>query len=104
MACYLISEIEWLDTGPMQRYLHLVALSKQKYGGRYLVRGGDPRLLEGSGDVRRMVVTEFDSVEHAMRWWNSPEYAEAKAIRQPVTRCRVVLVDGVSERELASAA
>ena len=103
MSCYLISEIEWLDTEPMKRYLPLVALSKQKYGGRYLVRGGSPRLLEGEGNVRRMIVTEFDSVEQAMRWWNSPEYAEAKAIRQPVTKARVVLVEGEVERELPDA-
>jgi len=100
MTCYLISEIEWLDTEPMKRYLPLVALSKQQYGGRYLVRGGSPRLLEGEVKVTRMVVTEFDSVEQAMRWWNSPEYAEAKAIRQPVTKARVILVEGDVERIL----
>ncbi len=100
MPCYLVSEIEWFDTEPMKRYLPLVAISKEKYGGSYLVRGGNPRLLEGEGSVSRMVVTEFESVEQAMRWWNSPEYAEAKAIRAPVTRCKVVLVEGAVERKL----
>ena len=38
---------------------------------------------------------EFPSVAQAKAWWNSPEYAQAKAIRQETARTQMILVEGV---------
>lgn len=101
MTVYFVSEIEWHDTGPMQRYLQAVGASKQKYGGNYLVQGGNPQLIEGDRAVSRMVITAFESKEQAMAWWNSPEYAAARKIREPVTTARVLLVEGADTKLMA---
>ena len=52
----------------------------RQYGGRPLVRGGAHEALEGEARARNVVI-EFDSVEQAKRYYNSPEYQAAKAKR-----------------------
>jgi uncharacterized protein (DUF1330 family) len=42
------------------------------------------------------VVLEFPNAERARQWWNSPEYAAAKLIRQGASATRMILVDGVN--------
>jgi len=53
-------------------------------------------VLEGSWDPHRLVIVEFPDAEHARRWWSSPEYAPAKAIRQATSVGTLVLLEGVS--------
>jgi len=44
---------------------------------------------------KRFVVVEFPNVEQAKAWWASPEYAEAKALRQATSETQMIVVDGV---------
>jgi uncharacterized protein (DUF1330 family) len=39
-------------------------------------------------------VLEFDDVDAARRWYDSPEYTEAKAVRQRAARSTLLLVEG----------
>ncbi len=55
-----------------------------------------PEVLEGSWDPKRLVIVEFPDADHARRWWSSPEYAAAKAIRQATSVGTLVLLEGVS--------
>ena len=63
------------------------------YGGRYVVRGGECRILEGSWAPPRLVVLEFPIIERPQAWWDSPEYAPAKALRQQSARAEMVLIE-----------
>ena len=56
----------------------------------------EPEVLEGSWDPKRLVIVEFPDADHARRWWSSPEYAAAKAIRQATSVGTLVLLEGVS--------
>lgn len=49
MSAYVISEVEVLDEAQGQRYRELAAASIARYGGRYIVRGGEPEVPEGTG-------------------------------------------------------
>jgi len=40
-------------------------------------------------------VLEFPSMEQARKWYHSPEYAPALAIRLKAANAKVVLVEGV---------
>jgi uncharacterized protein (DUF1330 family) len=42
-----------------------------------------------------MVVIEFDSLERACAWYNSPEYQPLLRLRQSVSEGRFILVEGV---------
>jgi uncharacterized protein (DUF1330 family) len=59
------------------------------------VRGGQVQTLEGDWKPKRVVVTEFPSVEQARRWYASEEYRALKALRLRTARGSVVLVEGL---------
>lgn len=50
--------------------------------GRYLVRGGDIDVVEGSTPHDRFVVIEFESREIAENFYNDPRYVKVRKIRQ----------------------
>jgi uncharacterized protein (DUF1330 family) len=95
MPAYLIAEIDVTDPAGFEEYRQLVPATIQQYGGRFLVRGGAVEALEGDWQPKRVVVTEFPSLEQARRWYNSEEYREAKALRFKTARSKVILVEGV---------
>ena len=79
-----------------ERYKDYVATAKpafERYGARFLARGGAYVFLEGAERARNVVI-EFPSLKHAEDCYNSPEYQAAKAIRQEVAEADLVLVEG----------
>lgn len=96
MPTYVIAEISIHDPTTYERYKALAPASIFQYGGRYAARGGSVEALEGEIGPERLVVLEFPSADAARRWWNSPEYAEAKRIRQSCSIARIVLTEGPS--------
>lgn len=52
-------------------------------------------MLEGGWSPKRCVVLEFSSAEQARRWWESPEYAEAKRLRQETAATKMIVVEGL---------
>lgn len=94
MPAYIIVEIEIKDQARYERYKHLAPASIAKYGGKYLSRGGATTALEGTWAPERFVILEFADADTARRWWRSPEYAEAKAMRQSCAETEMLLVEG----------
>lgn len=95
MPAYLIAEIDVTDPAGFEEYRQLVPTTIQQYGGRFLVRGGAVEALEGDWQPKRVVITEFPSLEQARRWYNSEEYREPKALRFKTATSKVILVEGV---------
>ena len=73
----------------------MVPPSLAKFGGRFVVRGGQVHPMEGTWTPKRFVLVEFPSVEQAKAWWASPEYAEAKALRQATAGSHLIIVEGL---------
>ena len=66
-----------------------------KFGGEYLLRGPGAELLEGDfGDGAGMVISKWPDKETAKAFYNSPEYAEVKKLREGLADCQILLVDG----------
>jgi uncharacterized protein (DUF1330 family) len=95
MSAYIVVEIEINDPATYEEYKRLAPLSIAQYGGRYIVRGGAAETLEGSWTPKRFVMLEFDSMDQAKNWWNSPEYAAAKALRQKCATTQMIVVPGL---------
>ena len=95
MAAYVVVQVTVKDPGRYEDYKKLVPPSLEKFGGRFIVRGGATETLEGDWAPRRFVIVEFPSVEQAKAWWNSPEYAEAKALRQATSETQMIVVPGI---------
>jgi len=67
----------------------------ERFGGEYLLRGPGGEWLEGGfGDGPSVVISKWPDREAAKRFWNSPEYAEAKALREGLADVQVLIVDG----------
>ena len=97
MAGYLIANIEVKDPAKFEEYRQKVVPVIKKFGGRYLVRGGDVRRLEGNLPLKRVVVLEFPTVEAAQRFYDSAEYRPILNLRLASTQSDVMVVQGYSE-------
>jgi uncharacterized protein (DUF1330 family) len=95
MAAYVIVEIDVTDPRMYEEYRRQVPPSIEKYGGRFIARGGRAERLEGDWDPKRIVVLEFKDLATAKAWYASTEYAGPKEIRQESSRARMIVVEGV---------
>ncbi len=96
MAGYLVLNIAVKDPEKFEEYRQKAAPLIEKFGGRYLIRGGDMRRLEGNPQLNRLVVLEFPTVEAAQRFYDSAEYQPLLKLRLASTRSDTVLVQGYS--------
>jgi uncharacterized protein (DUF1330 family) len=96
MAGYLIANIEVEDPAKFDQYRQEVTPLIEKFGGRYLVRGGELRRLEGDPPLSRLVILEFPTIEAAQKFYDSAEYAPILKLRLDSTRSEVVLAEGYS--------
>ena len=94
MPAYILVDITINDPQTYERYKLLTPASIAAYHGKYLVRGGRTEVLEGDWEPSRLVILEFPGVEEAKAWWDSEEYAAAKALRQSCTTTEMLLVEG----------
>ena len=94
MKGYLIGEIEVTDQATYDEYRKQVLATVEKYGGRFMVRGGKVEPLEGGWAPKRIVALEFPSFEQAQKWYRSPEYAPLITLRQKGSRGKLILVEG----------
>jgi len=100
VAAYVISEVEVLDEAQGQRYRELASVSIAQHGGRYIVRGADPQVPEGSWLTdQRVVIVEFSTMEQLRRWYDSAEHAEARVLRKTALSRRLLFVEGVEGNE-----
>jgi uncharacterized protein (DUF1330 family) len=95
MAAYIVLNIDVTNPEQYAEYVKVAGATVERYGGRYLVRGGRAIKLEGSLEPKRLVVLEFPSLERASAWWESAEYQAPKAIRQQASITDGVIVEGV---------
>jgi uncharacterized protein (DUF1330 family) len=95
MPAYVLVQIDVRDPVAYERYKTLAGPSVGAHGGRYVVRGGPTEIMEGSWQPRRLVVLEFPDAARAKAWWSSPEYSEAKSIRQGCAATEMLLAEGV---------
>ncbi|MEH2505077.1 MULTISPECIES: DUF1330 domain-containing protein [unclassified Bradyrhizobium] len=65
----------------------------QKFGGRFIVRGGKFTAVEGQCRSRNVVI-EFDSYEKALACYNSPEYQANIKVRQPHSIADLIVIEG----------
>jgi uncharacterized protein (DUF1330 family) len=97
MPAYIVVEVAVEDSVRYEDYKKMVPPSLTPYGGRFLVRGGQVETLEGDWSPKRLVILEFPSVEKAKAWWDSPEYKDAKALRQATAKTQMIVAEGLEE-------
>ena len=97
MAAYIIAQIEVTDPEQYAKYTSVTPSIIKRFGGRFLVRGGKTVVLEGETPASRIVVLEFPSLKEATDFYNSNDYAAAKALRATAAQASFIAIDGVEE-------
>jgi uncharacterized protein (DUF1330 family) len=95
MAAYLVAQVRIEDSETYDRYRAAVPALVERFGGRFLARGGALEVLEGAWPLPRLVIIEFPSRDAARRFYDSPEYQQILPLRQQASQGNVVLVEGV---------
>ncbi len=91
---YVIAHATVTNPEKWAAYAAKTKIALDKYEGKPIVRGGKSAIIEGHGTVRN-VILEFPSYDHAHGYATSPEYAEAKALRQGAGSIDITVVEGV---------
>lgn len=94
MTAYLIADIDVHDAEGYAEYTAQTPGLVQRYGGRFIARGGNPDAKEGSWHGR-IAIIEFPSRDALESFWADPDYQKITAIRHQHATSRVVAVDGV---------
>ena len=95
MSAYVIVQVDVKDPARYEDYKKMVPPSLEKFGGRFIVRGGRTHTLEGDWAPKRFVMVEFPSVEQAKAWWDSPEYRAARDLRWATAESQLIIAEGI---------
>ena len=92
----IIAEIN--DRPQFMKYAKAAANLVEEFGGHYIVRGQDAYQLEGDWpDTEKLVISRWPSMDAALAFWNSPQYAKIKELRARHAKVRVRLFEGCDE-------
>ena len=92
---YVIAEVEVNDMATIQRYGEKVPETLAPFHHKYLVRSRNIQTLEGEAPKGGIVEIQFDSVEKAREWYDSPAYAAIRPLRQKAANSRIFIVEGL---------
>jgi uncharacterized protein (DUF1330 family) len=90
---YLLVQVDVTNAAQYGEYTKLSPAIIEKFGGRFLARGGRSATLEGPPAPSRVVVIEFPSYERAQAFYSSPEYTAARKVRAGAAKAQFVLVE-----------
>ncbi len=90
---YWIARVDIRDPERYKDYVAAARVAFERFGAKFLARGGNHEAAEGPGRARHVII-EFDSLATAQECYHSPEYQIAAAIRQQVADGEIVLVEG----------
>ena len=92
MAAYWIAHVTVHDMQQYQQYMQLAPAAFQKYGAKFLARGGDAVNLEGPA-FKRHVLIEFADLATAQACYNSEEYKAARKAREGCADVMISIVE-----------
>lgn len=96
MPGYLLATIKITDPEAYKLYTAQTPGVVAKFGGRFLVRGGNPAFVEGEWPQDRIIILEFKDRATAEAFYHSPEYQKIIPLRLAASEGRSVLLDGYS--------
>jgi uncharacterized protein (DUF1330 family) len=93
MGAFMFIQADITDPQQFMKYAKRTPELITKFGGRYRCMRAAVEQLEGNPDNRKIVVSEWPSMEAAQTFWNSPEYQAVKKYRDGAAEVDVYLVE-----------
>src|SRR5205814_4386063 len=81
VAAYLIVEVETTDEALMAEYRKHTPGAIARFGGKFIVRGGKTRTLEGGWAPKRVVMIELPDYASAEQVYESYHHTRPREIR-----------------------
>ena len=94
-AGYVIAQLKITNPENYKEYVEKVNPIVKKFGGEFLVRGGEFQIFDGETKFPRIIVLKFPSYEKALEWYNSEEYKPIKQIRLDNSEGTNMIVRGI---------
>ena len=93
MGAFMFIQANITDPEQFMEYAKRAPALIAENGGRYRCMRGAVEQLEGKPDNRKIVVSEWPSMEAAKQFWDSGEYQELKAVRADAADIDVYLCE-----------
>ena len=93
MGAFMIIQADITNPEQFVEYAKRAPALIEKFGGRYRVMRGEAEQLEGTPDDRKIVVSEWPSMDAARAFWYSDEYREVAKLREGAATVDVHLVE-----------
>lgn len=90
---YIIGHITVRDPEAYKEYIEKDTPILHGLGGRFVVRGGQSEVPEGTTQERHVVI-EFPSYEAALKAYHDPDYQSVADIRRRTAESTIIVVEG----------
>ena len=94
MKAYLVLDLEVRDFAGFSAYVAAIPAHIARHGGRYIVQGAPPTVIEGDWTPQRLVILEFPDRAHAEAFLGDPGLRDLFKVRHDTTTSKLVLVEG----------
>jgi len=96
---YIVAEIDVSNVeGYTKEFLPKAGPALEAGGAKFLVRGGKNEAIDGAPPSKRVIISQFDSMEKAVAAYRSPAYMEARKIGDKYAKFRIFAVEGVAPK------
>lgn len=97
MTAYAIAHLRDVDlNAEILDYIRRIDATLAPFGGRFLIHGGTPEVMEGPWDGD-LVVIAFPDREAAHAWYASPAYQAILPLRTRNSHSATIIVEGAPE-------
>ena len=94
---YVVVEVAVTDKdGYTKEFIPPAAKAIEEGGGKYVVRGGKTTSFQGTPPASRVVVLQFESMDKAQAWWDSPGRKNSQTIGDKYGTFRIFAVEGAT--------
>ena len=94
-AYALFDNVEVTDAAGLEEYKEKVAPVVERFGGRYVVLGGEPQTVEGEPQFSFPVLIEFPDTDAAKAWYESDEYRPLLELRKRSVKVNATILPGI---------
>jgi len=94
-AYCLFENVKITDSTKLEEYKKNVFPIVERFGGKYIVAGGQIRNIEGDWNPQFLVMIQFPSLEQANKWYDSEDYKELKALRHSSGEFNAVIMEAL---------
>ena len=93
---FLLVDVDIHNIEEYKKYLEKVKPMVEKFGGKYLIKGGKIDAKETDlWKPKRIVLVKFPNKSSALKWYNSEEYRALKHLRLNNSSSNILFIEGV---------